>query len=156
MKASVSILTGLLLFTSSLAMACNNDLICIGDVVYPETYAFSYGVVFDVNQAPGQVLVQQAGNYPDKLPVARVNIAVSYGCLEGVCVGDKVTANFIAPGVDQEVVGVNPYSKKLTIARAGAMYSQLWRGPAKDLFIREQTPQYGPAARAVPVYLKRK
>lgn len=113
---SRALVVGISIVGSSAAFACptgSADLICPGDIVYPESYISGYATVIAVNPNTGIVTVK--GVYESSYGRYTVNeLAVPTGCLGSFCVGEQVIPESYSNRY-ATVIAVNPHSRKLTL-----------------------------------------
>lgn len=106
-------LLGLFFVFSYSALACRGTEICQGKKVIPDTYSKGYARVVAINRSTKKITVK--GNLSSKYHrFYRRDLAVTDGCLRGVCVGHKVIPDSYEKGYAR-VQAINQYSKKYVL-----------------------------------------
>lgn len=119
MKKLFTLVTLLVLIYNHPALACPRDqqnLICTGDsVVKPNGWS---GVVLGINNFKKTAAVRSSNKFSNSSrgTYKISDLAIGFGCVNGYCVGDKVTGdNPTINGWRGTIIGVNPYLKKAAV-----------------------------------------
>jgi hypothetical protein len=126
--------------------------ICVGDSVYNNTYSFAVeGMkVVAINNTDKTVIVHAVTAYIYRLSVD--NLAIARGCLEGVCVGDKVFKGADYTAVGATVMAIN-YTSKMLINSVEKSTSTTTPTPASTVDIQKENSEYGEEMRAKDYYI---
>jgi hypothetical protein len=111
----MKLLSLVLMLSSPAAFACQHtqaQFVCPGDTVYDESN--SQGTVTAINpfQHTASYAIYGVGTYSAQIPT----LSLAVGCLEAVCVGDKIYDESNSQGT---AVAVNPFTNSITYSIYG-------------------------------------
>ncbi|CBW26370.1 putative exported protein [Halobacteriovorax marinus SJ] len=114
----LALLTFALFTLGSQAFACidiNDNKICRGDTVYPDSWDHSRGGVVKAINPHTQKMTVKSNNTGDTFRFRANEVSLALGCLENVCVGDKIYPDSWDHSRGGVVKAINPHTKKMTV-----------------------------------------